>query len=192
MTFLTICVPPYLTNYRSRDGRIVPNDDNDRWLEPAFKQLHRVLHPHRFCVTFYGWPQADTFLQAFRAAGFRIVGHLVFTKRYTSSERFVRYQHEQAYLLAKGEPAKRKEPISDVREWEYTGNKLHPTQKPVNPLISLIKAFSWPGEVVLDPFCGSGSTLVAARILRRPHIGIELDTNYHAAALQRLRRHRLT
>lgn len=35
--------PPYLANYRSRDGRRVPNDDNDTWLAPAFAELYRVL-----------------------------------------------------------------------------------------------------------------------------------------------------
>src|SRR3546814_4951144 len=48
------------------------------------------------------------------AAGFRIVGHLVFKKRYASSARFLRYQHEQAYLLAKGTPRLPQRPIPDV------------------------------------------------------------------------------
>jgi site-specific DNA-methyltransferase (adenine-specific) len=54
-------------------------------------------------VSFYGWNKADLFISAWRAAGFRVVGHIVFLKRYTSSARFLRYQHEQAYLLAKGD-----------------------------------------------------------------------------------------
>jgi uncharacterized protein (TIGR02391 family) len=91
--------PPYITNYRSRDGRSVPNDNNDAWLKPAFAELYRVLKPDSFAVSFYGWPKADRFLTAFRAAGFRVVGHLVFPKRYTSKTQFVRYQHEAAYLL---------------------------------------------------------------------------------------------
>jgi DNA modification methylase len=52
----------------------------------------------------------------------------------------------------------------------------------------LIGAFSHEGSLVLDPFCGSGSTLVAARQLRRHFIGIELDSQYHAIASQRLQR----
>jgi site-specific DNA-methyltransferase (adenine-specific) len=46
--------PPYLVNYTSRDGRGVPNDDNTRWLRPAFREMYRVLSPNSYCVSFYG------------------------------------------------------------------------------------------------------------------------------------------
>lgn len=178
--------PPYLARYRSRDGRSVPNDDNDAWLKPAFAGLYRALERHRFCVSFYGWPHADRFLAAWRAAGFRIVGHFVFPKRYTSSEKYVRYQHEYAYLLAKGYPKEPAFAIGDVIDWSYSGNKLHPTQKPVSVLLPLVETFSKPQGLVLDPFAGSGSTLLAARMLGRSYLGIELDAGYHAIARERL------
>jgi DNA modification methylase len=69
----------------------------------------------------------------------------------------------------------------------YTGNQIHPTQKPVAALVPLIASFSFEGDVVLDPFCGSGSTLIAAQNLRRHFIGFELDAIYHAFAAYRLR-----
>jgi len=94
--------PPYLVNYRDRSGRKVANDDNARWLRPAFNQMHRVLKDGGFCISFYGWNKVDLFMDAWKAAGFRVVGHIVFRKRYASSAKFLRYQHEQAYLLAKG------------------------------------------------------------------------------------------
>ena len=178
--------PPYLVNYRSRDGRTVPNDDNDDWLIPAFAEMYRVLAEDAFCVSFYGWSSADKFLQAYRAAGFRVVGHFAFTKRYASRTGFLRYQHECAHLLVKGNPWQRAETIGDVLEWTYTGNKLHPTQKPLSVLTPLIEAFSVPGDLVLDPFAGSGSTLAAAKNLGRRWLGIELDTHYHATAKKRL------
>ncbi|MGC9225414.1 MAG: DNA-methyltransferase [Terracidiphilus sp.] len=68
----------------------------------------------------------------------------------------------------------------------YSGNKLHPTQKPIAALLPLVETFSQTGSVVLDPFCGSGSTLVAAKQLNRKYIGIELDPAYHAIAARRL------
>lgn len=184
---LIVTDPPYLVNYRDRDGRGYPNDDNDRWLEPAFAEAFRVLRPNRVCVSFYGWPRADRFLSAWRGVGFRPIAHLVFVKRYSSAVRFVRYQHEQAYVLAKGHPANPAEPIGDVITWDYTGNRLHPSQKPVSVFTPLVHAFSKPGELVLDPFCGSGSSLVAARDLGREYLGIELTHRYHGIASDRLR-----
>jgi adenine-specific DNA-methyltransferase len=179
--------PPYITRYRARDGKSVKNDDNDRWLQPAFMQIYRVLKPDSFCVSFYGWNTADLFMSAWRRAGFSIVGHVVFRKQYASSVRFMRYQHEQAYLLAKGNPRPPAQPVSDVIDFAYTGNRLHPTQKPIEALSPLIEAFCKPSGTVLDPFCGSGSTLVAAQQLDRRYLGIELDESHYLTALCRLR-----
>lgn len=80
-------------------------------------------------ISFYSWTHADKFLGAWREAGFRVIGHLVFRKQYCSQTRFLGYQHEQAYLLAKGQPKVPAQPISDVVDMRYSGNHMHPTQK---------------------------------------------------------------
>lgn len=178
--------PPYLSSYRPRDGRTVTNDDNGAWLEPALQELFRVLKQDAFCLTFYGWPFADRFVSAFRKAGFRPVSHLAFMKKYASYTGYTKAHHEVAYLLAKGVPPKPANPIPDILRWEYTGNKIHPTQKPVSVLLPLVKTFSAPGDVVLDPFCGSGSSLVAAKTAGRHFIGIEIERAYADAATLRL------
>jgi DNA modification methylase len=179
--------PPYLAHYRSRDGRSVANDDDAAWLKPAFAEIFHVLRRDSFCISFYGWHQADKFIAAWREAGFRLAGHLTFPKQYASTERFLQYRHENAYLLVKGNPQPPTQRIPDVLEWKYSGNKLHPTQKPLCVLTPLIQSFSRPSDIVLDPFCGSGSTLVAARELGRRYIGIELSKTYFELAEQRLR-----
>jgi DNA modification methylase len=63
---------------------------------------------------------------------------------------------------------------------------VHPTQKPVALLREFIESSSHFGELVLDPFMGSGSTLVAAKLEGRRAIGIELDESYCAAAVKRI------
>jgi adenine-specific DNA-methyltransferase len=113
-------------------------------------------------------------MRAYRDAGFRIVGHFVFPKRYTSSTRFLPYQHECAHLLAKGNPKQPQDTIGDVIDWTYSGNKAPPDAE---------AAFQ---GTVLDPFAGSGSTLLAARTLGRSYYGIELDPKYHAIASRRM------
>lgn len=179
--------PPYLVNYRDRSGRSIANDVDDAWLAPAFAEVYRVLKSDALCVSFYGWNRVDAFFAAWRAAGFRIAGHLVFAKPYASKAGLVKYQHESAYLLAKGRPAVPAEPIADVLPWQYSGNRHHPTEKPLSCLRTLINTFTRPGDTVLDPFAGSGSTCVAARELGRRYIGIEIDATYYAAARARLR-----
>jgi adenine-specific DNA-methyltransferase len=118
------------------------------------------------------------------------VGHLVFAKRYASKERYVAYTHESAYLLAKGNPEKPPMMLRDVLEWRYTGNTRHPTEKPLLTMMLLVEAFSNPGDIVLDPFEGSGTTAVAAKKLGRRYIGIDIEPVYAVTAQQRVRSER--
>jgi site-specific DNA-methyltransferase (adenine-specific) len=114
------------------------------------------------------------------------VGHFAFPKRYTSTTGYVRYQHECAHLLVKGTPWARTDTIGDVIDWTYSGNRFHPTEKPIQVLLPLIEAFCPPAGLTLDPFAGSGSTLIAARMLGRKYLGIELSAEYYANAQHRL------
>ncbi|MGA2671998.1 MAG: DNA methyltransferase [Terracidiphilus sp.] len=180
--------PPYLVNYRDRDGRTIQNDAKADWLKPAMKEAYRVLKQNRVAVIFYGWTKVDAFFEAWKEAGFQPVGHIVFRKTYSSKSRFFSYRHEQAFLLAKGRPPLPKQPLPDVMDMPYSGNKLHPTQKPVAALVPLIRSFSLSGETILDAFAGSGSTCAAAALTGRRYIGIELDAKYFDQASARLDR----
>lgn len=67
------------------------------------------------------------------------------------------------------------------------GKKQHPTQKPIKLLTELIFLFSSNGQIILDPFAGSGTTLVAAQELGRDFIGFEISEKYCEIARERLR-----
>ena len=73
-----------------------------------------------------------------------------------------------------------------VPYWSMPENTAHPTQKPEKLLAKLILASSDPGDLVLDPFLGSGSTSVAAKKLGRHYLGIEQNERYCVWAEQRL------
>jgi hypothetical protein len=62
----------------------------------------------------------------------------------------------------------------------------HPTPKPLDLFLSLVSDFTDPGELVCDPFAGSGTTAVACKRLGRSFIGWEKDAKFHAAALKRI------
>lgn len=65
-------------------------------------------------------------------------------------------------------------------------DRVHPTQKPVALMLKIIEQFTDPGDVVLDPFCGSGTTGVACVRLGRRFIGVERLPKYAAIARERL------
>lgn len=66
--------------------------------------------------------------------------------------------------------------------------KVHPTQKPVNLFRELILASTKEGDVILDPFIGSGTTAIAAIRGNRHFIGCELDEGYFKIATERIRK----
>ena len=75
--------------------------------------------------------------------------------------------------------------VEALRSWHK--EKLgYPTQKPVALLERILLASSNEGDVVLDPFCGSGTTLVVAEQLGRRWLGCELDPEYNRWAIKRL------
>ena len=71
--------------------------------------------------------------------------------------------------------------------WSMPENTEHPTQKPEKLLAKLILASTNEGDLVFDPFIGSGTTAVVAKKLGRRYVGIELDNYYCSLAIKRLK-----
>lgn len=84
--------------------------------------------------------------------------------------------------------------IFNCIDWprDNESEKIHPTQKPVELLKTLIEIFTDPGDVVIDPCAGSGSTLVAAERCGRRGFGFEIKKDFHTAASAWIERERRT
>jgi DNA modification methylase len=181
--------PPYLVSYTGRwgtDMEPIRGDSDPSWVAPVFVELWRLMKRDSLCLSFYGWPQADTFLHTWKLVGLRPVSLIVLVKIRWGFGHFTRAQHEQAYLLAKGHPKKPKCAPPDVLEWASIITQVHPNQKPLSPISRLVDAYTPIGGLVIDPFAGSGTTLVAARLQGRQAIGIEIEERFCEVAATRL------
>jgi site-specific DNA-methyltransferase (adenine-specific) len=79
------------------------------------------------------------------------------------------------------------EPTNTMRcGFDKNERRVHPAQKPVKLMRALIELVTVPGQIVIDPFCGSGSTLLAAREAKRHFIGVDQDSGYCKIARARL------
>ena len=83
-------------------------------------------------------------------------------------------------VLEKGKPKYHLTDFSDVQNYNPIkhNDKTHPHEKPINLLMKMIEHSSKEGDLILDPFCGSGSTCKACEKLNRKWIGIELDEKW--------------
>lgn len=71
-------------------------------------------------------------------------------------------------------------------------NRIHPTQKNLEVIKEIIKVHTNPGDIVFDPFSGSGTTLVACKETGRHAIGVEIDENYYKKSVERLNETNIT
>ena len=68
--------------------------------------------------------------------------------------------------------------------------RFHPTQKPVGLFMQILRKYSPEGEIILDPFLGSGTTAIACERLKRRWIGIEIEEKYCEIAAKRIEQER--
>jgi len=89
--------------------------------------------------------------------------------------------NEDAFVRYASEP-------NNVLDFGFSSGEsgLHPTQKPVLLMQALIELTTQPGQTVLDPFCGSGTTLLAARNIGRRYLGCDANEEYFQVARKRL------
>lgn len=188
--------PPYGVSYVGGTDRhlTIRNDDADGLdllLAGAFAAADQVLAPGAaIYVAHPAGALSLTFLQRFAAQGWRLHQTLVWVKNSLVLGRSdYHYRHEPVPFGYKAAEAGRRgrgghgwygdDAQSSVFEVDRPQrNEDHPTSKPVALVSAMLRNSSRTGEVVLDPFLGSGSTLVACEQLGRRCHGLELDPKY--------------
>jgi len=143
-------------------------------------------------LSFYRWDVGDIFRQELANTKFILKSEIVWDKIIHGMGDLAGAfapQHENILFATKGRyEFSGNRPTTIVRHRRVLPEELvHPAEKPVGLLGKLIHAITITGEVVLDPFCGSGTTCVAAKMLGRNYIGIDISEEYCEIARQRLR-----
>lgn len=97
-------------------------------------------------------------------------------------------KHEQKYKYSLGRKAKESDVWRDAAPGIAFNShqRLHPNEKPMSVMVKLVNLCSWPGETVLDPYMGSGTTAIACIRTGRKFIGIEKDAGYFKIACERI------
>lgn len=184
---LTVTDPPYNVNYEGSAGKIKnDNLDNDRFylfLLDAFKRMEENMADDASIYVFHADTEGLNFRKAFYDAGFYLSGTCIWKKQSLVLGRSpYQWQHEPCLFGWKKNG--KHQWYSDRKQttiWEFDKPKKngdHPTMKPI-PLIAYpIQNSSMSNCVVLDPFGGSGSTLIACEQTNRICHTIELDEKF--------------
>ena len=139
-------------------------------------------------LCFCDWRMYPMLSGALESSGLRCQNMIVWNKGNAGLGRGFRPQHELVVHLTKGTGSYSSNRGANVYDAKRVHSSVrdHPTQKPVSLLRELVSVVSAPGGVVLDPFCGSGSTGVAAIEESRRFIGIEREAEYVEIAKARI------
>jgi len=180
---LIVTDPPYLSDFASGpDGDRFPQLPDSAW-EEIFAELYRVLAQDSHAYVFADRRIRPIFEAAAEAARFRTHHALIWDKRSIGLGHGVwRPQHEFVCFFSKGSRRGNSKSCGDVL---YAPRpRGYPTEKPVKVLKALIAQSSRRGELALDPFCGSGSTGMAARMLGRRALLCDVDAGFAAGRLR--------
>lgn len=191
---LTVTDPPYNVDYSGVAGKIKNDNMGDEefyaFLLAAFNRMHENMAPDASIYVFHADTEGLNFRKAFDEAGFHLSGCCIWKKsRLMMGHSPYQWQHEPCLFgwLKGGKHCW----YSDRKQttiWEFdkpTKNELHPTMKPIALITYCILNSSMSNTLVLDPFMGSGTTMIACEQTDRSCYGLELDPKYCDAIVNR-------
>jgi site-specific DNA-methyltransferase (adenine-specific) len=203
-------------NYNRTQARVlegyseVPRDRYYDFTLAWMREVHRVLKPSGSMYVFSGWNNLKDILNALDAVGFTLVNHVIWKyqfgvvtkRRFVSSHYHCIYvcKHERQrrfYPFARFAKAERdasgrslhyqdKEDVWTIKREYWHGDKKTPTKLPRELVEKILAYSSKPGDMVLDPFLGSGQVAVVAKTIGRRYLGFEIVPKYFEFARKRL------
>lgn len=184
---LVVTDPPYNVDYEGSAGKIkndkMAEDKFEKFLFAAYVNMEQNMMDDASIYIFHSDSHGLAFRRAFEEAGFYLSGCCIWKKNSLVLGRSpYNWIHEP--VLFGWKKSGKHQWYADRKQttvWEYDKpkkNDLHPTMKPVNLIAYPIKNSSMSNCIVLDPFGGSGSTLIAADQLKRICYTVELDPKY--------------
>lgn len=196
---LLLTDPPYNVDFTSASGLSIKNDKMDadsfyQFLLDSFTAAAAVMAPGASAYVFHADTEGLAFRRAFIDAGFKLSGCSIWVKDSLVLGRSpYQWQHEPCLFGWKSGGkhawyADRKQ----TTIWQFAKpkrSKNHPTSKPVDLLAYPMGNSTQPNAIVLDPFAGSGSTLIAAEQTERVAYCMELDPKYASVILRRYVEH---
>lgn len=191
---LTVTDPPYNVAYEAKAGKIQNDDMKDdefyKFLLAAFTNIYNVMENDASIYVFHADTEGLNFRKAFVDAGFYLSGVCIWAKQSLVLGRSP-YQWKHEPILFGWKKDGRHRWYSDRKQstvWNFdrpSKNDLHPTMKPVALCAYPIQNSSMSNCIVLDPFGGSGSTLIACEQTNRICYSIELDEKYTDVIIKR-------
>ena len=184
---LVVTDPPYNVDVEETAGKILNDNMSDgdfyQFLYSMFTQVENHIETDASIYVFHADTEGLNFRKAFKDAGFYLSGCCIWKKNSLVLGRSP-YQWQHEPCLYGWKKKGKHQWFSDRKQttiWEYDrpkSSKDHPTMKPIQLMAYPIQNSSMRGTVVLDPFLGSGSTLIAANQTGRICYGIELDEKF--------------
>ena len=184
---LVVTDPPYNVDVEETAGKILNDNMSDgdfyQFLLSMFTQVENHMEDDASIYVFHADTEGLNFRKAFKEAGFYLSGCCIWKKNSLVLGRSP-YQWQHEPCLYGWKKKGKHQWFSDRKQttiWEYDRPKSsrdHPTMKPIQLMAYPIQNSSMRGTMVLDPFLGSGSTLIAADQTGRVCYGIELDEKF--------------
>lgn len=184
---LVVTDPPYNVDVEETAGKILNDNMSDgdfyQFLRSMFTQVENHMETDASIYVFHADTEGLNFRKAFKDAGFYLSGCCIWKKNSLVLGRSP-YQWQHEPCLYGWKKKGKHQWFSDRKQttiWEYDrpkSSKDHPTMKPIQLMAYPIQNSSMRGTIVLDPFLGSGSTLIAADQTGRVCYGIELDEKF--------------
>jgi len=161
-----------------------------RWMTEWLTQARRVCKPGAPICMFIDWRQLPAMTDALQWAGWVWRGILVWDKTNSRPQRG-RFRQQAEFVVwgSNGHmPLDRQAPVLPGvfrQSMPSLAKRIHQTEKPLEVMREMVKIVE-PGGIILDPFAGGGTTILAAKMEGYPALGLELSTHYAQVSAERI------